>query len=793
MPTSEPNDELLAQCCAILASIDGAVIAADLEGRITFMNPAAEKLTGWGRGDSSQKLLTEVFKIVDEQTREGVENTAAKVIREGAIVGQANHTVLIARDGTERAIDDSAAPMLDASGRIIGAVLGFCDISKRRKKELDLEVSEVRYRRLFESAHDGILILDAKTAKVVDANPFMIELLGYPHEYFLGKELWEIGVFKDAESSKKEMAKLQKVGRIRYENLPLARQDGKHIPVEFVSNVYREGMHDVIQCNIRDITERKHAEELLANANRAAESANRSKSEFLANMSHEMRTPMSAILGFADMLLNDPNDENRRKECARIIRRNALHLLELINEILDLAKIEALQMVVEHITFDLPGLLSDVISLMRPRALEKGLGFGVVFEGAIPRLIQSDPMRLRQILINLLGNAVKFSVAGKIDIRIRDEGAGGPAIVLRIDVIDSGIGIAPELLAQLFQPFKQGDESVSRKFGGTGLGLTISQRLAKLLDGDISVISKVGIGSTFSLKIAGGLSAGVETVRDLTEASLPVYKTDTAAPDIVLSGRILLVEDGHDNQRLLRLQLEGAGATVISAANGKVAVELATTESFDLILMDIQMPVMDGYAATLELRRRGVKIPIIALTAYAMAEDRAKCIANGCDDYLSKPVREETLLKTVCQHLGYARALAPDCGGEGGASGSVKSSVPAALSGTIKSSLRGHPRIGKIIPEFVGGLPNEVRKMTDLLERNDLDQLRIIIHQLRGASGGYGFDLITESAATVDESIRSGKALKEITAEVHSLIEAIRQIEGYDELKVPAAIAETAK
>jgi CheY-like chemotaxis protein/HPt (histidine-containing phosphotransfer) domain-containing protein len=241
------------------------------------------------------------------------------------------------------------------------------------------------------------------------------------------------------------------------------------------------------------------------------------------------------------------------------------------------------------------------------------------------------------------------------------------------------------------------------------------------------------------------------------------------------------------------MQLQDAGAVVSSAEDGQIAVDMAMSQSFDLILMDMQMPVMDGYAATIELRRRGLKIPIIALTAYAMAEDRTKCLASGCDDYLTKPVKEEILLKTVNQHLGHDSSIAPNHGAEAGVAGSQPPDVKDNCSGAIKSTFADNPRMATIIPEFVAGLAGEVRKMTDLLERNDLTALQRVVHQLRGASGGYGFDPVTQPATRAEESIKAGNALESITAEIKSLIEVVRRIDGYDESTSPVTAKEPAK
>jgi PAS domain S-box-containing protein len=768
-----------------LLSIGDAVMVADLEGRITLINPAAEKLTGWSKSDALDKQLTDIFRVkaVNEQSVE-TESRVAKAVRDGAVNGVAARGVLIARDGSELPISKSSTAVVDAGGRSIGVVLVFRDISNVWKAERELEGSETRYRRLFESAHDGILILDEATAKVTDVNPFMSLLLGYPRDYFLGKELWEIGVFRDAAASREAMETLKKAGKIRYEDRPLQHKDGRHIPVEFVSNVYREGPRKVIQCNIRDITERKRLAEELVAMKEKAEVANRAKSQFLANMSHEIRTPLTAILGFAEMQLRKSPEECAKIGCSEIIRRNSVHLLELINDILDLSKVEAGEMKVERVFFDLPALFSEIISLLRPRAKEKGLGFGVTFQGPIPRTIQSDPSRLRQILINLMGNALKFTESGNIDLLITAPGTGDGTMALRVDVTDSGIGMTAELMGRLFRPFTQGDESITRKFGGTGLGLTISQEFARLLGGGVTVTSQPGVGSTFSLKINAGPSLGVEQLEGLTETMLPRKADQAFSPEIYLRGRILLVEDGADNQRLFRMQLNSSGASVVSAMNGQMAVDLATSQPFDLILMDMQMPVMDGYAATTELRRRGLKIPIIALTAYAMEEDRARCLTIGCDAYLSKPVEEQTLLTAVHRYLGQP---VPAESGEASAGGAAPIAAPAAAAGPdsepIKSSLSGDPRMREIIPGFVGRLPGKVRKMLDLMEQHDLPALQNVVHELLGTGGGYGFPAVSESARQAQESIRGGGTFETITSEVNSLIAIIRRIEGYKEVK----------
>ena len=398
-------------------------------------------------------------------------------------------------------------------------------------------------------------------------------------------------------------------------------------------------------------------------ANRRAESANRAKSEFLANMSHEIRTPMTAILGYADVLLEPRKSQSDVLDAVNIIRRNGAHLLSIINDILDISKIEAGRMTVERVACDPVQILSEVYSLMHVRAEEKSLSLQVEFVGPMPTVIRTDPTRLRQALLNLVGNAIKFTKSGGVRIVAGlPEREPGSEHRLRVQVIDTGVGMTPEQINRLFRPFAQGDTSTTRHFGGTGLGLSISRSLARMLGGDIEVESTPDAGSTFTLTLGVGDLAGSKMVGSPSLAAQPeltraeINNTETKDAKKPLSGRFLLAEDGPDNQRLIGHILRKAGAEVDLAENGKIAFETADAASrngdpYNIILMDMQMPVMDGYTATSKLRRSGYRGTIIALTAHAMTGDRERCLGAGCDDYATKPINRDELIGLCADYL----------------------------------------------------------------------------------------------------------------------------------------------
>ncbi|HLP85131.1 MAG TPA: ATP-binding protein, partial [Phycisphaerales bacterium] len=375
------------------------------------------------------------------------------------------------------------------------------------------------------------------------------------------------------------------------------------------------------------------------------------RSEFLANMSHEIRTPMTAILGYAELLVHEKAlTEDERRGHIYTIRRNGEHLLGLINDVLDLSKIEAGKMEVESLACAPIDVVNDVVSLLALKAKDKQLALKADFAFPLPASITSDPLRLRQVLLNLCGNAIKFTKQGGVTIRVSHDVANAQ---MCFDVIDTGVGMTPAQIAKLFGAYAQAEASTARQFGGTGLGLNISKHLAKLLGGDIIVTSEPGSGSTFSVRVSTGDLANIPMLTTLPDANAAKASASTSdAP--ALNCRVLLAEDAVDNQRLVSFLLRKAGAQVEIAETGVQARDFARDafvkgKPFAVVLMDMEMPEMDGLTATRELRATGYKLPIVALTAHALASEQEKAKAAGCDDYLTKPVNKQQLIATVAK------------------------------------------------------------------------------------------------------------------------------------------------
>ena len=505
-----------------------------------------------------------------------------------------------------------------------------------------------------------------------------------------------------------------------------------------------------------------------------AEAATEAKSQFLANMSHEIRTPLNGILGFTDLLLRDTTiGEAERWDYLASIKTSGRHLLCLINDILDLSKIEAGRMVVERVRCSPHDLISEVISVMRVQAQEKGLDLDCVWRSDVPRTIETDPAKLRQLLMNLVGNAIKFTERGSVRIEARlDQSDETPRLV--IEIIDTGIGIPEEKLQDIFKPFVQVDNSVVRRFGGSGLGLSISRRIAIALGGDLTVESQTESGTTFTASIATGDLSGVDM---LTAPPGDAFSSQTAAtsPDRLRlpQAKLLLVEDGSINRKLIVAILSQAGLEVATAENGQLGVERALNEHFDLILMDMQMPVMDGYTATTRLREAGVSIPIIALTAHAMKGDKEKCLAAGCSGYVTKPINMDVLFDAVADALQKTPAVA------GGMSHSPTEDAcdvhPRDVEPLVSTLPIGDVIFREIVEEFVEFLESQLKALGTAIEHGESNKLASIAHSLKGAAGSAGFAAFTEPTQRLEQMGKDGR-WEDAEAIVAELVELSRRI-----------------
>ena len=649
----------------------------------------------------------------------------------------------------------------------------FNVITNRKQAEQALRNSEELYRSVVENIDAGITFIDSSHT-IVAVNPAQARIVGRAADKLVGQKCFREFEKRDAICPNCPGIEAMATGRPTDCEREGVRDDGIHYPVRvrcfplFGPDGDTTGFIELVE----DITQRKQTEELQQRAKEAAEAANRAKSEFLANMSHEIRTPMTAILGFSDLLASPNLPLQEQREFLAGIQRNGKTLLELISDILDLSRIEADRLTLEKCDYPLRQIVDDVISVVQVRAEDKGLSLEVDYAFPLPETIHTDPPRLRQILTNLMGNAVKFTDRGAVRITVRCTREPDGSARIRFAVSDTGIGIPADQIDKLFVPFMQVDGSATRRYGGTGLGLAIARRLARALGGDVEVASRLGEGSIFTLTIDAGSLAGVrmlQSIQVLATAEDPSPSVDHESP---LSGRVLLAEDCLGVSAVLRQVLQMMSLDVEIAEDGLAACEMAEESAaderpYDLILMDIQMPKMNGYEATRRLRQRGWRGPIVALTAHALVGDREKCLAAGCDDYITKPIAANKLHGVVARHLGQATAA------EAQPSGTPDTAHPGP--GLFQDGILDPAKAVELIDAFRGELSARAQRIDQAFQQNDRTRLFELAHQIKGSAGLYGFDKISEIARTICGRLQADDELAELQESVFELVNLCRR------------------
>ncbi len=625
--------------------------------------------------------------------------------------------------------------------------------------------------RILDHSGSEIYVFDNRSLKFVYANQGAKSNIGYSMRELRELTPYDIKPGVSAEQFEEMLAPLRAGAsstiRITTKH---ARKDGSLYPVEgTVHESTFEGRPAFVAVML-NVTERHRIEEELRESKNKAVAADIAKSQFLANMSHEIRTPLNGVIGFTDLLIKEGAKltDSERLEHLASVRSSGKHLLSLINNILDLSKIESGKLELECIEYSPQAIMAETISLLRVTAAEKGLWLKNEWVGLLPKTIRTDPTRLRQLLVNLIGNAIKFTDKGGVRLVSRMEKQGEQNL-LRIDVIDTGVGIAADKLDAIFDPFSQADNSITRQFGGTGLGLTISRRLAKALGGGLTIESELGVGSTFTIRIDVGPLDGIALLKlsnaDGIANSETTKKSETAAV-VLPPARILIVEDGEINQRLFVALLQCAGVEQVDIAeNGEIGVQRANENTYDLILMDMQMPVMDGYTAASELRRQGHCMPIVALTAHAMKGDRKKCTDAGCTDYLPKPIVTEDFLHKIAELLADAATPSPNIETKDTASRPQRNDKK--LVSTLPTQIA---VFQEIVQEFGVMLEELMRDLHSAARATDRGQIAQLAHNLAGTAGGAGFNDFTEPARRL-ESIAPNGQFSAILATIDELDE----------------------
>ena len=791
---------------AIFNSANFSSIATDAKGVIQIFNVGAERMLGYAAAEVVNRItpadISDPQEVIDRA--EALSSELATAIAPGfeALVFKASRRIediyeltYIRKDGSRFPAIVSVTALRDAEGAIIGFLLIGTDNTARKRIESEqtelaqrLRDHQFYTRSLFESNVDALMTTDAPGI-ITDVNKQMESLTGCTRDELIGAPFKNF--FSDPERAAAGIRLALRKRKVTDYELIAQDRDGKQTVVSYNATTFydRDRKLQGVFASARDITERKENEKSLREATHAAEKANSAKTEFLANMSHELRTPMSAVIGLAYLLGQTKLDPAQASYLGKInIASNAL--LSVINDVLDLSKIEAGESVVENAVFSPRNLLTGVADVMKIHAETKGIGFKLNIPGNLPAALGGDATRLKQILTNLVSNAIKFTDCGGVELSVRRMAANATKVALCFIVSDTGIGISPEARARLFIPFSQADVSITRRYGGTGLGLSIVKHLAQLLGGEVVVTSTVGVGSQFTVMLEFDV---------VTEASLAtVQSIPVVSDDCTLEGvRILAVDDSDINLEVAKRILELHGARVWLAANGQEAFDRlkAEPDGFDVVLMDVQMPLLDGLTATRLIRGElGLAgLPIIALTAGAFSSERPKAIAAGMNDFITKPfdplglvrsVRDQARRSNPASSSGLAVPLAPPARSTAMSVWPVMDGVDYPVVRAMLGDDAGLFRslLGRLIRDFAG-----VTLPMNGAERGEIIAHAACMHKLKGSAGILGLNVVQQLAATIEGACEAGE-LESIRHLAPQLTNELKRLsDGAADAAIPSA------
>ncbi|WP_293368763.1 PAS domain S-box protein [Phenylobacterium sp.] len=730
---------------AIFNSANFSSIATDAKGVIQIFNVGAERMLGFAAAEvmntvtpadisDPQELIARARALSAELSTPIEPGFEALVFKASRGIEDIYELTYIRKDGTRLPAVVSVTALRDADDTIIGYLLIGTDNTARKLVEEEQKKSDQRLRdqqfytrSLIESNIDALMTTDP-AGIITDVNKQMEALTGSTRDELIGAPFKDC--FTDPERAEAGIKRVLSEKSVTDYELTARARNGKTTVVSYNATTFYDRSRTLqgVFAAARDVTERKRVEVELQQAKAVAESASRTKSDFLASMSHEIRTPMNAVMGIADLLAKTeltPEQDNY----VQIFRRSGDNLLNLINDILDLSKVEASQLDLERTGFSLCDHLEKVIEMVAPKARERDLTLVCEIAPGVSNDLVGDPTRLRQVLLNLLGNAIKFTPSGRVALRVESDRDSAVPTALRFTVSDTGIGIAGDKLARVFERFTQADSSTTRRFGGSGLGLTISKRLVELMGGRIWVESVPDEGSVFAFAVPFEVWA---------EANRPLIAPTGVGPKAPLPPlRILLAEDSPDNCTIALAYLEDTPYRIDVAETGAIACQMFTAGHYDLVLMDRQMPVMDGLTATRTLRawekaNARQPTPIIALTASALKGDRETCLAAGCTAYLSKPIKQEVLLQAIADFAALAAATVP--------------------------MSRASRKLAERTPAYLLNCRQNVIDMDNALNRADFEAVTIVGHNLRGSGGGFGFPVITDIGAGLESAAEEADA-----------------------------------